>query len=158
MKRYTLNEVVPDAPEGISSRYYLVDPLQTDRRKILVVAFAGEYPEGSRGNRHGWYIATSTLHGLHAFRADCIILDFRELSYHWGNTLLQVFQDISQFMDEDGESDASPFPVMVITSEKCRDAFLSLITPTGQPEPWWHFDDLDLAIEAGIKAANDWLS
>jgi hypothetical protein len=158
MKRYTLTEVVPEAPEGISSRYYLVDPLQTDRYKILVVAFAGEYPEGSRGNRHGWYVATSTLHGLHAFQANCIILDFTELSYRWGNTLLQVFQDISQLMDAGGEPENFPFPVMVVTSEKCRDAFLSLVTPIGKPEPPWHFDDLNLAIEAGIRAANDWLS
>ncbi len=157
MAHFTLKEVVPQAPPGISCRYFLVDPEQTDRRTVLVVEFSGEYPEGSLGNKHGAYIATSALHGLHAFAASCVILDFRELSYNWGNTLLQVFEDISQFKDAGAEPGTLPFPVLAVTSEKCRSAFLSLVTAIGQPVPSWHFDNLNDAIEAGVKAANDWL-
>ncbi len=157
MPHYTLVESTPSVPPGITCRYFLADAAQTDGRTILVVAFQGEYPDGSRGNAHGAYIATATLHGLHAFDADCLILDFRGLSYRWGNTLLKVLQDVSQFKDAEAGPDEPPFPIAVVTSEKCREAFLSLVTPMGRPTPGWHFDDIDAAIQYGVKKANEWL-
>jgi hypothetical protein len=158
MTRFALEESSPAVPPGISSRYLLSDTRETEGRLILVAAFDGTYPEGSLGNRHGAYIATTTLHGLHVFDADCVILDFRGLSYRWGNSLLQVFQDVGQFKDAAGEPGAPPFPVLAVTSDKCRAAFLSLVTVTGQRPPAWHFDDLDEAIQAGARAANAWLN
>ena len=75
MPNYSLIQATPRVPDGISCRYFLVDPSQAGRRTLLVVAFEGEYPDGSRGNAHGAYIATSAIHGLHAFDADGVVLD-----------------------------------------------------------------------------------
>lgn len=156
--RYALTEASPPEPPGVSCRYFLVDPEHTDRNTILVVAFDGEYPDGSRGRAHGSYIAAATLHGLHAFHAHCVILDFRGLAYRWGDTLLGVFQDISQFKDAGTDPDEIPFPVVVVTSERCRDGILSLLTGHGQALPEWHFQDLDEAIQYGVTQASNWLN
>lgn len=158
MRNYSLIEARPPAPAGIGCQFFLVDQTQAGRRTVLVASFCGEYPDGSRGNMHGAYIATMALHGVHAFDADCLILDFRGLIYRWGNTLLKVFQDIAQFKDADAEPDEPPFPVVVVTSEKCRDAFLSLVTPMGRPTPEWHFDDMDRAVDFGLKKVEEWFA
>lgn len=157
MKRFTLTEVEPPVPEGLSCRFFLADRVQTDRLTVLVVSFEGEYPDGSLGNGHAAYIATSTLLGLKAFDADCAILDFRAMTYRWGNSLLQVFLDVAQFRDAGCEPGEPPFPVLAVTSERSRAAFLSLVTPTGQPAPDWHFDDIDEAVAHGVRKAREWL-
>lgn len=157
MSRYTLTEVTPPVPDGLRCRFLLADRSQTGRMTVLVAAFEGDYPDGSLGNGHGAFIASSALHGLHAFEPDCVVLDFRGMNYRWGNTLLRVFQDISQFMDSDIEPGGVPFPVVVVTSEKSQAAFLSLVTPNGRPAPPWHFDDIDAAIAYGASQAKEWL-
>lgn len=158
MPSYPLLKAVPPQPEGIEGQFFLVDPAQSGRRTVLVASFSGEYPDGSRGNAHGAYIATVALHGIHAFEADCLILDFRDLTYRWGNTLLKVFQDVAQFKDFDAEPNEPSFPVVVVTSEKSREAFLSLVTPAGKANPAWHFGDMDRAIEYSFKKVDEWLA
>ena len=156
MPRYALIESTPRVPDGISCRYSFVDPGQARDHHLLVASFEGDYPDGSRGNAHGHYIATAALHGLAAFGADGIVLDFRGLSYRWGNTLLRVFQDIAQYKDAGAEPGRPGFAVTVVTSDKCRDAFLSLATPPGRPAPAWHFDDLDQAIDDALARIDAW--
>lgn len=158
MSRYTFIESQPPVPACISCRYFLVSPEQAKRRSILVAAFEGEYPDGSRGNAHGAYIATAALHGVCAFDADCLLLDFRGLTYRWGNTLLKVFQDVSQFKDGELEPGEPAFPIVAITSEKSRDALLSLVTPVGRGAPEWHFQDIDAAIEYAQRKIEEWFA
>lgn len=150
-----IHPVAIEPPEGIECRYGIVgNPEPKDAPDILVASFHGTYPDGSLGNAHGQYIASATLHGLAHFEPWCVILDFRELEYRWGNTLLAAFQQIEQYMPpEPGEP---PFPFVVVTSGKCRDAFLSLVTPTGSP-PDWHFDNFDHALENAVERANHWI-
>jgi hypothetical protein len=131
---------------------------QTDNARVLIVAFKGEYPDGSLGNAHGHYIASETMHGIHAFDPHCLVLDLRLLAYRWGNTLLRVFQDISQFKDSGAAPGEPVFPVVVVTSMLCRNAFLSLMTPSAAAPPAWHFDDMDEAIAYAVKASDEWLN
>jgi len=158
MPRYSLVTVSPPRPDGIACRY-LMPPLdQTDRVQVLVVTFDGAYPDGSLGNAHGHYIAASTMHGLHAFDPDCVVLDFRGLAYRWGGTLLRVFQDISLFKNAEAVPGEPLFPVVVVTSALCRDGFLLLGMPSGAAPPEWHFEDLDPAIAYAVHASKEWLS
>ena len=144
-------------PDGIACTFGIVQSDTEDQiPAILVAAFSGVYPDGSYGNSHGHYIAYSTVHGLAAIDPYGLILDFRELEYRWGNTLLLVFEYVSRFMDYEEESEPK-FPIVVVTSDKCTDAFLSLVTPTGKPVPQWHFDDMTAAIEYSIREANRWM-
>ncbi|MEC7119749.1 MAG: hypothetical protein VXW65_07590 [Pseudomonadota bacterium] len=158
MSHYSLIESKPPVPDGISCKYFLLSEAQAKHGTILVASFKGTYPDGSLGNSHGAYIATAALYGVSAFDADCLILDFRELSYRWGNTLLMVFQDISQYKDGELEPDEIPFPIVVVTSDLSRDAFLSLVTPVGSAAPEWHFQDMDTAIEYAQRKIEEWFS
>lgn len=157
MNRIPLTEVSLPVPTGLTCRFLLAERSQTERTTILVVAFDGDYPDGSLGNAHGAFIASSALHGLHVFDADCVILDFRGMSYRWGNTLLKVFQDIAQFKDAENEPGEPAFPVLAVTSARSQAAFLALVTPRGRPAPDWHFDDMDAAISHGTRMASQWL-
>lgn len=154
---YELKEQAYERPSGIDCKFYMPDQSRTDSTDILVVSFSGVYPDGSLGNKHGFYIALQTMFGVHAFDPDCIILDFRNLEYRWGNTLLKVFQDISDVKDS-GKNEEEPFfPVLAVTSQKCEAAFLSLVTPSGHPKPDWCFNNIDQAIEIGVRKAKEWL-
>ena len=68
-----------------------------------------------------------------------------------------VFQDISDFKDANNEENEPFFPVLVVTSKKCRDGFLSLVTPNDYAEPSFHFSDMSKAIERGITLGKEWL-
>jgi hypothetical protein len=157
MPKYSLTAVMPSKPEGLSCRYLIASPEETDGMRVLIVSFDGNYPDGSLGNAHGHYIASSTLHGLHVFDPDCVVIDFRLLAYRWGNTLLRVFRDISDFKDAGAVAGEPRFPVTVVTSKLCRDGFLSLVTPSGAAAPGWHFDDVDAAITYAVQASKEWL-
>ena len=154
---YNLKEKNYAAPDGISCKFYMPDRAGTDNMDVLVVSYTGAYPDGSRGDAYGSYIAVMAMYGIVAFNPDCIILDFSNLEYQWGNTLLKVFQDISQFRDADKEDDEPCYPVLAVTSNKSRNAFLSLVTPVGGEEPRWHFEDINKAVEYGVLAAKEWL-
>lgn len=158
MPSYSLITTTPPQPQGIECQFFVVDAAHAGRRTILVASFSGEYPDGSRGNAHGAYVATMALYGIHSLDADGLILDLRGLAYRWGNTLLKVFQDVSQFKDSDAEPNEPRFPVAVVTSEKCRAGFLSLVTPTNQAVPEWHFDDMNQAIEYSLKKVEEWFA
>ena len=153
---YNLNQVTFQKPESINSNFFLVDEKQTNYHKILIVSFFGEYPHGSSGNKHGEYIATISMLGLQAFNPSCIILDFRELFYHWGDSILDVFGDIHQYKNDATDPNEPPFPILVISSSKST-GLLSLLIPDENNKPDWHFFDINQAITYGIKKAEEWL-
>ncbi len=117
---------------------------------VLVASFAGDYAVGSKGNGDGVFIAAETMRGLVAYDPSAVILDFREMRYSWGNTLLSVFQAVARYMDEPGEP---PYPVFAVTSELCRGALLGLMGGEGP----WHFEDMDAALNAAVGAGAAWL-
>ena len=123
---------------------------------MLVVAAAGVYPDGSLGKAQGNYIAVQTMLGLHAFDPDALVLDFRDQHYRWGDTLLRVFQEVSQFRDAAREPEEPFFPISVVTSDASRAGFLSLTTPVGGAPPAWHFEALAAAIRYATDQANAW--
>ncbi|MCR9201771.1 MAG: hypothetical protein NXI04_24255 [Planctomycetaceae bacterium] len=155
--RMRVRSVEIGRPDEFECAYGLVESDGADLPPVLVTAFRGTYPNGSRGNAHGHFISNSTVHGLAAFDPWCLILDFREMTYEWGNTLLSVFDNVNRFMDEKDDESEVPFPIVVVTSQKCETAFLSLVTRSGNSPPDWHFNDLDRAIEYAVKQAREWI-
>lgn len=124
----------------------------SDAGHVLVVKFTGEYGVGSLGNGDGTYIAAQTLAGAIAFSPGAILIDFSEMSYEWGNTLLLVFQEIAQHFHEEGEVD---LPVHVLAGEKSEAALRSLMSIQDDAE-WFHLD-LEEAVRCAQKAASAWL-
>jgi hypothetical protein len=97
------------------------------------------------------------MRGIHAFHPDAVVLDFRLMTYRWGNSLLRVFADITQFKDGGAGPGEPNFPVVVVTSARCQSAFLTLVTPIGASAVPWHFDDIDAAIEYAVEKSKEWL-
>ncbi|MCG8587605.1 MAG: hypothetical protein MI757_23095, partial [Pirellulales bacterium] len=91
----------------------------------------GTYGHGSEGKHDAGFIAGKTMQGLGAYDPSCLVLDFRNMSYEWGNSLLGAFQEVDQYMNEEGQQEGL-FPVLVVTSDLCRAAFLSLIGKSEQ--------------------------
>jgi len=144
-------------PGNLRCQFSVVDRQDDSKVPVLTIEFSGDYPEGSQGNKHGEYIAAMGLLGASIFDPWAIILDFRNLNYRWGNTLLKVFQDLSRFMDAENQPGEPEFPVIVVTSEKSRGGILSLLTPNGAMEPSWHFNNIEAAIKAAFEAAQQWI-
>ena len=154
---FKLCEYIPTTPPGILSRYLLVDELQSQGATILIVSYEGIYPDGSQGKAHVTYISASAVSGIYHFEADCVILDFRRLTYNWGNNMAQVFADISRIKNHGRDLGDPDFPIVVVTSEISRQGVLSLITPSGESPPDWHCESIDAAIHYGIKQYRLWV-
>lgn len=155
MPRFKLKEIHYRKPEGIDASYAVLDQARSSEASVLVVSFRGEYPDGSRGHQHGAYIAYTVMCGLHAFSPDALVLDFRELNYRWGNSLLRVFQDVSQFQDADLPADGYGFPIVVVASAKSSGLQSLLRGPASGEQTL--FDDIDDAIATAQTRGQHWL-
>ncbi|QNM84788.1 hypothetical protein H9W90_11345 [Polaribacter pectinis] len=145
-------------PSDLSCKFFSKEKNTEDNTDVLIVSFSGEYPNGSSGKEHGEFIARKAIEGLMSFEAEAIVLDFRKMKYSYGNTLLKVFQDISQFKDAGNNIDEPEFPIIVVTSEKCVKGILTLLTPTNSEEnPNWQFNDIHKAINFATKKGKYWL-
>lgn len=120
---------------------------------VLMVSFSGTYGAGSQGNEDGIFIRAVTWAGLAAFGGGCLVLDFTEMDYRWGDTLLKVFGDVSLSIDEPS---VAAYPVLIVTSDRSRDAFLGLVGKTEATATEWHFRDLAAALGAARLAAQRW--
>lgn len=152
---YKLRHVCVDPPPGLRCNFSIPEREEELLDEILVVSFVGVYPPGSQGNAHATYMSAMALQALAAFDPVCLILDLSDLSYVWGDSLLGVFQAIGQYTNEPGET---PPPLLTVTGPKSTKALLSLVSPaSGATDLSWHFEDLEAAIEYGLKASQEWL-
>jgi hypothetical protein len=126
-----------------------------DRTTVLIAAFHGQYGHGSAGNGDAAFMNANVLAGLAAYRPLCVILDLREMSYTWGNSLLNLFQDVETLR---GDGGPIPFPILVVTSDLCRDAILTLFSQTEPQAAPWHFRSLDSALDASRPAIERFLN
>ncbi|SDR67887.1 hypothetical protein SAMN05216503_0336 [Polaribacter sp. KT25b] len=156
---YTLLENKEIKPDAINCKYFTIKEELIDKVDVLIVSFFGEYPDGSLGKKHGTYISKKAISGIIDFNPEAIILDFRELMYNWGNSILSVFQDIEQFKNAGNEENEPNFPILIVTSEKSKKGLLSLLTPaTSNSVPDFIFEDINLAIKEAEKRGSYWLN
>jgi hypothetical protein len=155
---YTLLENKEIKPDAINCKYFTPKEELIDKIDVLIVSFFGEYPYGSLGKKHGTYISKKTISGIIDFNPEAIILDFRELTYNWGNSLLAVFQDIEQIKNAGNDEGEPNFPILIVTSNKSKKGVLSLLTPaTSNSVPDFIFEDLNAAIKEAEKRGKYWL-
>ncbi len=112
--------------------------------QALVVAFRGTYRPGSRGDTDADYMRAILRAALSAWQCDALIVDLRELAYVWGDMMSQVMT-IGR-----AEDPAHPLPVVVVLSDLCRPAILTLIRPIGPEAPPNALAD---SVEEGIAKA-----
>lgn len=120
---------------------------------ILVVSFQGEYGYGSRGNGDGTFIRAEIMRGLAAFEPSGVVLDFRQMRYEWGNTLLSA---IAAIRDGELRGGTPHFPIVIVTSELCHDAIVSLVS-LGAGDVPLVCNDLEMALGEAQVAARRWL-
>jgi hypothetical protein len=125
-----------------------VDSLRAPQ--MLVVQFLGHYRRGSRGKPDADFMRAKVAEALALTEPFCLLLDLRPLHYSWGDSILSLFQMISRFMDE---PEAGPFPVVVVTSWRCRAALLSVCGHTEDSAREWHFRTLKEGLKAARAAA-----
>lgn len=156
---YELTEIKKEQTTNISCKYFTPKEKLEENIIVLVVSFFGEYPNGSQGKKTGTYISDKVISGLINFDPEAIVLDFRELHYSWGNSILGAFQDIQQFKDAGNEEDEPEFPIIILTSEKSRNGLLSLLTPATSTEtPDYIFEDKNEALKKAEESGRYWLN
>jgi hypothetical protein len=144
--KYTLLQNKETKPISIGCKYFTPKEELIDKIEVLIVSFFGEYPNGSQGKNHG------------TFNPDALILDFRELEYNWGNSLLAVFQDLEQLKNAGNTANEPNFPILILTSEKSKTGILSLLKPAeSNSVPDFIFEDINLAIKEAAKRGKYWL-
>lgn len=102
---------------------------------VLLVRFAGAYPDGSRGSKDAKFMRAKVAEGIAGVYPDALVLDLRKLSYRWGDNLISVLDACSH--PQDDPEDPLPLPLGFVGSESCEPALLSLL---------------------GFKTATDWPS
>lgn len=156
--KYTLIENKSVNPGNISCNYFSPQEKLLDNIEVLIVSFKGTYPDGSLGRDYATFISKKVITGLIDFDPDCVILDFRELTYNWGNSILRVFQEIEALKDADKTPEEPAFPILVLVSEKSKNGIVSLLTPaTSNTIPNFIFEDINLAIKEAEKRGKFWL-
>src|SRR5258708_1355025 len=109
----------------------------------LIVAFEGEYGNGSRGNNDATFMEALSRAALAAWSPTALILDLRQLTYQWGDELLKAIQ-VGQDRYFDG-----PFPTAIVISEKNSEGLTSLVLHEMASDPAvWLFNSLDEALRA----------
>lgn len=146
----TLKVLKPKELSEIRCEYLL--PLDSELKDVLVIAFHGTYRDGSLGNPDAAFMRGKVMGALATYSPCCLLLDFRDLAYRWGNSLLGVFQDVDQFMND---GTGLPFPVLTVASDKCVAALHSLLGLEGPSA--FHRVDFDAALAEAARQARLWL-
>lgn len=162
-------ELTFDPPEGILARYFRLECRDADDQslseRILRIAFEGSYPPGSAGEKHGQYIASTTIDALINIEPFGLILDFRELDFSAGRALLDVYAAVEQLMEAGREIDAegleaeapiAPFPLYSVTSDRSRNGYLRLLRERAPELLAFHYEDLNDAVRAIAEPSVTW--
>lgn len=101
---------------------------------IAVLAASGEYGYGSRGNPDARALRIAVAAAIAEVDPDALVLDFRELSYEWGDALLGAFEPIERWDRE------HPVGCVIASGPKSDAALASLLAPHGQRPSRLHAD------------------
>lgn len=114
------------------------------RNRALIIEFAGRYGIGSAGNDDGIFMEAVINTALQVWFVEGMVLDFRNLSYEWGNAIGKVLLAGKKVWGSD-------FPTAIVVSELCRKAletagpFYRGHSASGNQTKWL-FDDMDSAL------------
>ncbi len=98
IKKYTLN---PNSISDINYELIMYDLLYEDKSKhsILSINFKGIYKAGSEGNNDALFMRGIIAMAINLWITEGLVLDFTQLSYEWGNTLLKIFDPIELYLE-----------------------------------------------------------
>ena len=138
-------------PKGIKAKFYRVDPSVKWHDMIAVVSFHGKMPDGSRGKAHGRYISAETMYWMTLLGALSVVLDFRDLDYKWGDSMLGVFQVLEDSFREQWSDIDRSVPIKLLSSDKSSGLY-SLVTNQDV-----YFETVDAAVESCNQDMQFWI-
>lgn len=126
-----------------------------DEFTILYIKVMGDYPIGSKGNTSGLaiYSKLTSIYFLYETLAT-IILDFSNLDYEWGNTLLKsicFFPEIGRDAEEKNKK------IFIIHSSKNLDALTKLVSNLESRENIIFTKNIDEALKLSQEYALEYL-
>ena len=138
-------------PRGIFTKHYRVSRDIPNSSFIAVISFHGHVPDGSKGKRHTEYITLECLELMTRLDAICLIIDFRDLSYKWGNSLLRVFDTLRKHFHYEWHDLDMNVPIKLLASEKSVGVFSLMNNPS------LFFETPDAAIASCQADLERWL-
>ncbi len=141
----------PRALKRIRAKFYRVDKSVDLHDMIAVVSFHGRMPDGSKGKDHGRYIAAQTVYWMTYIDAIAVVMDFRDLEYRWGDSILGALQTIDMRFRDQWSDLGMSVPVKLLSSPKSS-GLLSLVT-----DPRFFFSEMDDAILACSRDVRFWM-
>lgn len=107
------------APKGISARSYGVQgEMCSDTWAIAVISFHGAMPDGSAGKDHAEFVTLECVKVMTRLDAKCLIIDFRDVKYRWGNGILSAFQVLDRYFFYEWQDVDMRLPIKVLASDK----------------------------------------
>lgn len=107
---------------------------------ILIVQFCGDHGYGSGGNRNSDFMRTIVAASIGLYLCNGLILDLREITYEFGDSLLSVL-GLPLKLRGNG------FPYRILISDKCDKGIESLLEFGQVQEQYQTCRDLELCIE-----------
>ena len=89
--------------------------------EFKLIAYSGSYGFGSAGKPDARYIVATIKAASAAWRADSTILDFRDLTYEWGDDM-----DAILTAEDDVDAPGLAKPLAIIVGPGCKPALMSL--------------------------------
>jgi hypothetical protein len=116
-------KLVPVSLETLSTIRYTVslaphEPYTTP--EFLVVAFTGQYRDGSSGGPDATFMAAVMKAVQRAWHTDALIVDLSGMAYRWGDEMDWI-HDVGRFQPSPCHK-----PLAIIVGDNCRDALKSL--------------------------------
>ena len=120
---------------------------------ILIADFDGKVGFGSSGKNDADYMYHRLgEHILYIFPF-AILFDLRDLEYEYGNSILKIFDAVTDINFSDVEN---LIPRVLLLSDKCIYGLSTLIGFDVNNLPEWIFTDYDKALNYSVKKAIDY--
>lgn len=117
------------------------------RFTVLILSYHGDLADGSAANSDTRYMGFVAGQYVSLVFPDCVVLDYRELGYSFGDSLFSVNAAI--------ESEYDGLPVVYVASEKCLAGLTTLLAPAGYDTATFLFRDLGEAMDRAGELAKE---
>jgi hypothetical protein len=142
-----------------------LSPGDDERGNTLIAKFDGDYGIGCKGNLDAKFMQGAICRAVLSWEIDSIVLDMSNLSYEWGDMMVNVLlaadvheenRDSKLVSEIFGDAAVSrSCPTKIVVSVKCKHALTSLLKNEMHERPEdWLFDDVATALQAAKRAVS----
>ncbi|GLQ20864.1 hypothetical protein GCM10007854_18190 [Algimonas porphyrae] len=104
-------------PPGLTVRFHRHQPSHEYDGYAAIMSFHGNMPDGSGGKAHGRFVASSAAFWRTHEDAKTLVVDFRDLRYRWGDSLIMLFDRIGRQFDHEWSDIGMQVPIKLLASD-----------------------------------------